>query len=293
MKLFFISVIYRSSTYICQMAVLIKEHGVDKMNTQNKLLIDQTALVTGAGSGMGKASALALAHAGARLCLFDIDEKNAEKVKTVIEENGGEAFVSKVDLADDKQVQQAMKETEQRYGTLDIVFANAGINGVLAPIEDLTSTDWEKTMQTNLQGTFHTVKYAISLMKESGGSIIITSSVNGNRVFSNLGMAAYSTSKAGQVAFGKMAALELAQYGIRVNIICPGAFETNIGENTKTTDALQKIKIPVNYPTGDQPLEHKPGKPEQIADLVLFLASNQSKHITGTELYIDGAESLL
>lgn len=106
-------------------------------------------------------------------------------------------------------------------------------------------------------------------------------------------MAAYSSSKAGQVAFAKMAALELARYHIRVNVICPGAIQTNIGESTHPTPELDKIKIPIQYPEGSQPLEHGPGKPEQVADLVAYLASNASSHITGTEIYVDGAESLL
>ncbi|MGO4373574.1 SDR family oxidoreductase, partial [Paenibacillus sp. MCAF20] len=104
---------------------------------------------------------------------------------------------------------------------------------------------------------------------------------------------AYSASKAGQVAFAKMAALELARYKIRVNVICPGAIETNIGENTDRTKQVDKISIPVEYPEGNQPLEHGPGQPEQVADLILFLASAQSSHISGTEVFIDGAETLL
>jgi NAD(P)-dependent dehydrogenase (short-subunit alcohol dehydrogenase family) len=106
-------------------------------------------------------------------------------------------------------------------------------------------------------------------------------------------MSAYSTSKAGQIAFAKMAALELARYKIRVNVICPGAIQTNIGESTKPTPQLDKIKITVKYPEGSQPLEHGPGQPEQVADLVLFLASQESSHISGTEIFIDGVESLL
>ncbi|MNH36362.1 Cyclopentanol dehydrogenase [compost metagenome] len=106
-------------------------------------------------------------------------------------------------------------------------------------------------------------------------------------------MSAYSASKSGQTAFAKMAALELARYKIRVNVICPGAIETNIGENTDRTPQVDKITIPVKYPEGSQPLEHGPGKPEQVADLVLFLASQESSHISGSEIYIDGAETLL
>ncbi|WP_018930403.1 SDR family oxidoreductase [Gracilibacillus lacisalsi] len=259
----------------------------------NQRFKDKVAVVTGGSSGIGRASAIQLAKEGAKICLMDLKEEQAEKVKKEIERDGGEALITDVDLSDPVRVEKGMKEVVDAWGRIDIIFANGGINGVLAPIEDLTPEDWDKTIHTNLKGTFHTVKYAIPFMKERGGSVIITSSVNGNRVFSNFGMSAYSTSKAGQMAFGKMAALELAKYKIRVNIICPGAIETNIGKNTEKTPELDKINIPVEYPEGDKPLEHQPGKPEQVADLVAFLASDQSNHITGTELFIDGAESLL
>lgn len=254
---------------------------------------DRVAVVTGGSSGIGRASAIQLAKEGAKVCLMDLKEEQAEKVKKEIENNGGEALITDVDLSDPARVEKGMKEVVDNWGRIDIVFANGGINGVLAPIEDLTTEDWDNTINTNLKGTFHTIKYAIPYLKEKGGSVIITSSVNGNRIFSNFGMSAYSTSKAGQMAFGKMAALELAKYKIRVNIICPGAINTNIGENTEKTPELDKIDIPVEYPEGDKPLEHQPGKPEQVANLVTFLASDQSSHITGTELFIDGAESLL
>jgi NAD(P)-dependent dehydrogenase (short-subunit alcohol dehydrogenase family) len=131
-------------------------------------------------------------------------------------------------------------------------------------------------------------------MKETGGSIVINSSINGNRYFKNFGFSAYSSSKAGQVAFGKMAALELARYKIRVNTICPGSIDTNIDNNTfPEEENLKKIRIPIEYPEGSQPLARKAGTAEQAGDLVLFLASDMSSHVTGTEVYIDGAESLL
>lgn len=254
---------------------------------------NKVAVVTGGSSGIGRATAISLAKQGAKVCLMDLKEEKAEIVKKEIEELQGEAIIVDVDLSKHNQVKEGIEEAVNKWGRLDIVFANGGINGVLAPIEDLNPEDWDTTINTNLKGTFHTVKYAIPKMKESGGSIIITSSINGNRVFSNFGMIAYSTSKAGQVAFAKMAALELAQYKIRVNVICPGAIETNIGKSTEKTPEVDKIEIPVEFPEGSHPLEHGPGQPEQVAQLVSFLASEESSHITGTEVYIDGADSLL
>ncbi|SDM48053.1 SDR family oxidoreductase [Sediminibacillus halophilus] len=261
---------------------------------ENKSLQGKTAIVTGAGSGIGRASALRLAQSGAKVGLVDIKEENAAEVKQAIGDAGGEAIIIEADVSEPIQVEQSVKKVLDTWGQLDFVFANAGVNGHLAPIEDLPVEEWDQTLTNNLKSTFLTVKYAIPAMKSRGGSIVITSSINGNRTFSGIGMSAYSSSKAGQMAFGKMAALELAEYRIRVNIICPGAIETNIRENThKDQENLKKVKIPVEFPEGNQPLEHGAGKPEQVADLIRFLASDESSHISGTELYIDGTESLL
>jgi NAD(P)-dependent dehydrogenase (short-subunit alcohol dehydrogenase family) len=224
---------------------------------------------------------------------LDVSEARAVGVKQEIEKIGSEAIIIKADVSNAGEVQQGVDDLFRQWGQLDIVFANAGINGTIAPIEHLTPEDWDKTLSIDLKGTFLLVKYAIPHMKKKGGSVIITSSINGNRKFSGVGMSAYSSAKAGQAAFAKMAALELASYKIRVNVICPGSIKTNIGENTHRTPELKEVEIPVKYPKGSHPLEHLPGKPEQVADLVLFLASEESSHITGTEIYIDGAETLL
>lgn len=256
-------------------------------------LQDKVAIVTGGGSGIGKASAIRFAQHGAKVYLLDRTPEEAENTKRTIESAGGQATVIECDISRPEMIEEAFRHIADEAGRVDVVFANAGINGTMAPIETMEMEDWDQTLNINLRGTFATVKYAIPYMKDKGGSVIITSSINGNRVFSNVGFSAYSSSKAAQVAFMKMAALELAQYGIRVNAICPGAIETNIGENTFPTEDIKEVKIPVEFPEGDHPLEKGPGKPEQVANLVLFLASDESFHVTGTEIYIDGAESLL
>ncbi|MBS4207813.1 SDR family NAD(P)-dependent oxidoreductase [Bacillus sp. FJAT-50079] len=264
------------------------------MSEKQKSLENQVAIITGASSGIGKAAAIRLAASGAAIGLLDLKEARAEKTKEEILNAGGKANIVDVDLSDHNRVKQAIDEVVNQFGRLDVVFANAGVNGVVTPIEDFPPEEWDHTLTTNLKSTFLTVKYSIPHMKNQGGSIIITSSINGNRKFSGIGMSAYSSSKAGQMAFGKMAALELARYKIRVNIICPGAIETNIGENThKDENKLEKVRIPVVFPEGSHPLEHQPGKPEQVADLVHFLASKESSHVSGSEIYIDGAETLL
>ncbi len=256
-------------------------------------LEDKVAMVTGGGSGIGKASASLLASQGARVGILDLESDEVQKAVSEIHREGGMAIPLAADVSNPEQVQAAIQQIIDAWGRLDIVFANAGINGVWAALEELSPDDWDRTLDTNLKGTFLTVKYALPYLKQQGGSIIVTSSVNGTRIFSNTGATAYSTSKAGQVAFAKMIALELAKYKIRVNVICPGAISTNIAENTEKRD-IEKEKVPVNYPKGSIPLtEGKPGSPEQVANLVLFLASDASNLISGAQIFIDGAQSLL
>lgn len=253
----------------------------------------KVAMVTGAGSGIGKAAALLLAKEGAKIGVLGRTEEELEETVREIENDGGEALSLVADISQPKDMQDAVKQMVDRWQRLDIVFANAGINGVWAPLEDLTPEDWDKTLDINLKGTFLTVKYAVPYLKKRGGSVIVTSSVNGTRIFSNTGATAYSCSKAGQVAFTKMVALELAKHKVRVNVICPGAIESEISENT-TKRNIEREKEPVSFPAGKIPLTGgKPGTAEQVAQLVLFLASDDSNHISGTEIWIDGTESLL
>ena len=234
-----------------------------------------------------------LAQEGAKVGALGRDDKELQDVVDRITHKDGEAMSLVADVSQPDQVRQAVKQLVDRWGRLDVVFANAGINGVWAPLEELEPEEWDQTLEVNLKGTFLTVKYAVPHLKKRGGSIIVTSSVNGTRIFSNTGATAYSCSKAGQVAFTKMVALELARHRIRANVICPGAIETNIDENTEQRD-LEAVREPVEYPEGKIPLtDGKPGTSEQVAQLVLFLASDASSHISGTEIWIDGTESLL
>jgi NAD(P)-dependent dehydrogenase (short-subunit alcohol dehydrogenase family) len=256
-------------------------------------LAEKVALITGAGSGIGKAAALLLAKEGAKIAALGRTDDELKETVTKIQESGGEAIPVVADISQPGEMQQAIQQTVDQWGRLDIVFANAGINGVWAPLEELEPDEWNKTINVNLTGTYLTVKYAVPYLKKQGGSVVITSSVNGTRIFSNTGATAYASTKAAQVAFAKMIALELAKDRIRVNVICPGAIETNIEESTEQRD-LEEVREPVKYPEGSIPLtDGKPGSSEQVAQLVLFLVSDASSHITGTEMWIDGAESLL
>ena len=255
-------------------------------------LRDRVALVTGAGSGIGRAAALLLAADGARIAAVSRTEDELEETLAEVRKRGGDGAVFPADISDPEQMKAVVDAIEKRWGRLDIVFANAGVNGVWAPLEDLPVEEWDRTIDINLKGTFLTVKYAIPLLKRQGGSIVVTASINGTRVFSNTGATAYACSKAAQVAFTKMMALELAEHRIRINVVCPGAIDTKIEENTEHRD-IEDLGVPVEFPRGWHPLRGEPGTSLQVARLVHFLASDASDHITGTEMWIDGGESLI
>lgn len=256
-------------------------------------LVGKVALVTGAGSGIGEATAYKLAEAGARVGVLTHTAEEAEHVAGKIRDAGGEAIALTADVSDESQMEAAVRTIEGRWKQLDIVVANAGINGLWAPLEEITTKDWQKTLSVNLEGTFLTLRTSLPLLKRRGGAVVIISSVNGTRIFSNTGASAYSSSKAAQVAFARMSALELATHKVRVNTVCPGSVKTNISDNTRQKD-IESIKIPVEFPEGSQPLTgSKPATPEQVARLIWFLVSDLADHITGAEVFIDGGESLL
>jgi NAD(P)-dependent dehydrogenase (short-subunit alcohol dehydrogenase family) len=253
----------------------------------------KVALITGGGSGIGEAAAVLFAREGARVAVLGRTEEKLEKTVKRIEAAGSEGLAVEGDVASYPDMERVVGEVVAKWGRLDVVFANAGINGVWAPIEELAPEEWEKTIAINLNGTFFTIKAAVPQLKRRGGSVIVTASVNGTRMFSNSGASAYASTKAAQVALTQMLAVELGKHRIRVNVICPGAIETDIEESTERRD-LDKAKEPVEFPEGDIPLtDGKPGKAEQVARLALFLASDEADHISGTPVWIDGAQSLL
>ncbi|BDC51732.1 3-ketoacyl-ACP reductase [Bryobacterales bacterium F-183] len=237
-------------------------------------------LVTGGGSGIGRAACRLFEANGSAVAVLDRN----------LPENGQIRLTA--DVSDEGQMTAAFDRLATEWGSIDTVVANAGINGVWCPIAEMTSEEWHTTMRVNLFGTFLTSRLSLPLLKD-GGSIVIVASINGSRTFSNAGATAYATSKAGQVAFAKMLALELAPRRIRVNVVCPGAIQTNIAQNMSVRNT-EGIKHPRVYPAGEVPLTGGgPGTAESVAEAIYFLASPAASHITGTEMYVDGGESLV
>ena len=253
----------------------------------------KVALVTGAGSGIGKATALRLAAGGARVVVLSRTPEEIELTQTEIEAAGGEALAVAADVSDLDDMQKAIRRAVKSYGRLDIVVANAGINGTWAPIEELRPKEWDETIHVNLRGTYLTLHFAVPHLKKNGGSIIIVSSINGNRTFTTAGATAYSATKAAQVAMAQQLALELGQHGIRVNAVCPGAIDTEISDNTNKRN-VSSVAVPVKFAEGDIPItDGEPGSGEAVADLIAFLASDGARHVTGVPIYVDGGQSLL
>ncbi len=252
------------------------------------------ALITGAGSGIGKASALALAKAGMAIAVLGRTADELEKTAEEIRHSGGKALALVADVSNDEQMRGAVKQLMKAFGRLDVVVANAGVNGVWAPIDDLTPEEWDSTIAINLRGTYLTLHLTVPHLKAGGGgSIIVVSSINGTRTFTTPGATAYTATKAGQVAMVQQLALELGRHKIRVNAVCPGEIETQIDANTALRGE-EETAIPVEWPEGQVPItDGRPGRSEDVADLIVFLASEKSRHITGTPIWIDGGQGLL
>ena len=273
------------------------------------LLGGKVALVTGAASGIGRATAITLAREGARVGLLDIArdalDTTAAEINTAAQASlplslrergsGGEgiALPLSADVRDPAALADAVAQLTEHYGRLDILFANAGIPGVWAPVADITPDEFDQIMDVNVKGVFLSIQAALPALRQQGGAIVITSSVTGTRMFSDRGASVYASSKAALLTLGKMLAMELARDRIRVNVICPGTVTTSIQAKViyRNQEALQQY---VHYPLGNIPLTDGVfATPEQIASVVLFLVSDMASHVTGEEIHIDGAESLL
>jgi NAD(P)-dependent dehydrogenase (short-subunit alcohol dehydrogenase family) len=252
-------------------------------------LVGKVAIITGAGSGIGRATAILFAKEGAKVAVVDINEEGGEETVRKIKEAGGDSIFIKASVSDSVDVQKMVKETVKKYGRLDILYNNAGVPPVVRegiPVDSVTELEeeeWDKVMAVNLKGIFLGSKYAIPEMLKSGGGVIInTASAWGFLAAPK--STAYCTSKAGVIMLTKAMAIDYAPK-IRVNCICPGEVETPMHYYTlhsyKDPERARK-KMLEQYPLG------RIGKPEEVAQAALYLASDRSSFVTGTALIIDG-----
>ncbi|MEM0356929.1 MAG: SDR family oxidoreductase [Candidatus Bathyarchaeia archaeon] len=248
------------------------------MRLKNKI-----ALITGAGSGIGQASATLFAKEGAKVAVVDLVKEAGEETVKMIKDSGGDAIFIQADVTKAGDVQKMIETTVNRYGRLDILFNNAGVN-IMAPITETSEELWDKIININLKGVFLGCKYAVPVMvKQQGGVIINTASTFA--WVGALNFSAYCASKGGVLAFTRALALELAPYKIRVNCICPGTIETplvrQIWEKSGKPEEMRESRLKL-HPIG------RLGKPEDVANAALFLASDEASFITGTALFVDG-----
>ena len=241
----------------------------------------KAALVTGGGSGLGRASAIALARAGATVTVADVDEQGGkETAALVFEEAGGDADFVRTDVTRPDEVEAMVDKTIARWGRLDCALNNAGTTGASAPTADYMLDDWNRAIALNLTGVFLCLKYEIPAMLERGGAIVNMASGAGLVGFP--GLPAYVASKHGVVGLTRAAALEYASQGIRVNAICPGSTRTPMLEGFMGGDPQVERMMTRAVPLG------RLGRPEEIAEAVVWLCSDAASFVVGHALAVDG-----
>lgn len=247
-------------------------------NPRPRILEGKVAIITGAGSGFGQATAELFADNGARVVVVDIAAEAAERVVATITEAGGEALALTADVTDEDAIRAVIATTIERFGRLDVLFNNAGVY-VDGDVEATSNSGWERSLSVNLTGIFYACKHALPHLKEAGGSIINTASAGG--IIGFPGAIAYATTKGGVLSMTRALAVDHAKDGVRANAIAPGTGETGM-----TAELLKDEKIRDAF-TSPIPL-HRLGRPQDVAGVALFLASDFASYVTGATIPVDG-----
>jgi NAD(P)-dependent dehydrogenase (short-subunit alcohol dehydrogenase family) len=255
----------------------------DKPNPVQPVLQDKVALITGGASGIGRATALLFATVGARVVVVDIDQAAGESVTRTIQETGGQAIFIPADVSQAAACRQAVARTVAEFERLDILFNNAGIIR-RASILELSEAQWDQVMAVNLKSVFLLSKYALPVMIEAGGGVIINTA-SGWGLVGGRQAAAYCASKGAVVLLTKAMALDHGPQNIRVNCICPGDTDTPLLHSEAQQLGQSEEQFLVE--AAQRPLQRL-GRPEDIAQAALYLASDAAAFVTGTSLVVDG-----
>jgi len=240
----------------------------------------KVALITGSGSGLGRATALLFAKEGAKVVVADCAPAGGQETVRMIKETGGEAVFIESDVSKAADAERMVKTAVDTYERIDILYNNAGIEGTVALTAELTEEDWDRVIDTNLKGVFLGSKYAIPVMLNQGGGVIInTASVAG--LVGSAERLPYCASKAGVIHSTKTMAVEYARQNIRVNCICPGLIQTPQSEYLIPADDAARQSFMQSFPF------RRMGRPDEIAQAALFLASDSSSFVNGATLVVD------
>jgi NAD(P)-dependent dehydrogenase (short-subunit alcohol dehydrogenase family) len=249
-----------------------------KISFENKV-----ALVTGAASGLGLATAKAFAEAGASVVLADWNEKEVQSAAGDLASKGYKALAVRCDVADDAQVEAMVKQTVGAFGRLDAAYNNAGIQNVLAETADSPRDDYDRVMSVNLRGVWSCMKFELQPMREQGSGAIVNCSSLGGLIGGNQ-RGTYHAAKHGVIGFTKSAALEYAARGIRVNAVCPGMIQTAMFDRMIAEGQGAELEKMLNTLV---PMKRM-GRPQEIADAVLWLCSDAASYVTGQSISVDG-----
>lgn len=248
-------------------------------------LEQKVALITGGASGIGRAAALAFAREGAKVVVADMATAGAEETVRMIQTAGGTAIFVKADVSQGSDVERMVQQGVETYGRLDCAFNNAGIQGDLAQTAECSEENWQRIIAINLTGVWLCMKHEIRSMVKQGCGAIVNTASNFGLVGSN-GMPAYVASKHGVVGLTKTAALEYAKAGIRINAVCPGPTQTPLVDQVLRQQPQLADQI-VAAITAREPVGRM-GRPEEIAEAVVWLCSDAASFVTGVALAVDG-----
>jgi len=242
----------------------------------------KVAFVTGAASGIGRATAVAFAVEGARVAIVDRTEDALRQTADAIKDAGGEVLLIACDVASPERVEAAVARTVETFGRLDIAFNNAGVENKATPLAEIELGEWDRILGINLRGTFVCMKHELAQMLKQGGGVIVNTS-SGAGIRGVAGGSAYAASKHAIIGMTKSAALDYAKSNIRVNAVLPGNIETPMMDRFTGGDIQKAIDL---EPVG------RLGRPEEIAEAVLWMSSDLGSFVTGASISVDGGWSL-